>query len=50
MSALLSWQQQDGLEALLPGAAPLALPGFQSLSGEARGLGRGPKNTSGASG
>lgn len=50
MAALLSWQQQDGLEIPLPESFPLALPGFQSLSKEARGLGRAPKNTGGASG
>ena len=50
MPALLSWQRQDGLEAPLPGAAPPALPGFQSLWGEARGSGGGPENTGGVSG
>lgn len=50
MLALLSWQQQDGLEAPLPGAAPLAHHRFQSLWGEVKVLDRSPNNTGGASG
>lgn len=49
MLALLSWQQQVGLEAPLPGAAPLAHHRFWSLSGEVKGLDRSPNNTGGAS-